>query len=65
VLARGVLRPGRFASQGLKFSMCRRVTRSIEVTSGAASRRNPAKARNAWSVLTTLPGRSTHPICIR
>ena len=64
-VSRGLFCPGRAASQGLKSSMCRRVTWPGSVTCGAASARNAAKQRSARSAFATLPGRSTQAICSR
>jgi hypothetical protein len=61
----GLFCPGRAASQGLNASTCRRVIWARPVTPGAVSARNAAKHRKAPSVFTTLPGRSTQPICCR
>jgi hypothetical protein len=64
VVSRGLFCPGRAASQGLKSSMCRRVTWVSEVT-GDVSARNAANERSARSAPLTLPGRSTQAICCR
>jgi hypothetical protein len=61
----GLFWPGRDASQGLNASMCARVISARPVMPGAASARNAAKHRRAWSVFATLPGRSTQAICSR
>ena len=65
VVSRGLFCPGRAASQGLKSSMCRRVTRVSEAGGGEVPARNAANERSARSAPLTLPGRSTQSICSR
>jgi hypothetical protein len=64
-VSRGLFCPGRAASQGLQASIWRRVIWPRQVTSGAAPARKAAKHRRAWSVFSTLRGRSTQAICSR